>query len=122
MIAKNQIQEDEIKKITVHYICTILKNCYHENLKENIKNELISNLLWKYSEAERLNSTNKIGIKKWSEKAIEEYQKESEVKNLIHEHAIPRKILVEWLINIEKEKVNNRNIYDFLEKYCFGIV
>lgn len=78
---------------------------------------VVSEIIWVWSE---FNGKHK-GCKYWSEEALRVWsvQKPS-VKELVHEHLVPRKVLIHKLFN-EVEHEQNK-IYEFLDKFCIGIV
>ncbi|REH36100.1 hypothetical protein DFR26_2144 [Paraperlucidibaca baekdonensis] len=78
--------------------------------------ELLSTMLWKFSEADGA----KHGNKRWTRDALDCYAKDKLTKNLIHEHTIPRKVLIEELMSLEA--IDQISIHEFLSKFCFATV
>lgn len=78
--------------------------------------ELLSTMLWKFSEADGA----KHGNKRWTSDAIECFAKDMLTKNLIHEHTIPRRVLIEELMSLKSTSPSL--IHDFLSRYCFATV
>lgn len=76
-----------------------------------------SEILWVWSEF----YGKHIGCKYWSKEALRIWQTQKpSVKGLVHEHLIPRKVLIHKLFNeVERDQ---HKIYEFLEKFCVGVV
>nr|CAA6830691.1 MAG: Unknown protein [uncultured Thiotrichaceae bacterium] len=76
-----------------------------------------SEILWVWSEFYGKHK----GCKYWSEEALRIWPtQEPSVKGLVHEHLIPRKVLIHKLFNeVERDQ---HKIYEFLEKFCIGVV
>jgi hypothetical protein len=121
VIAKNSETEDNIKHAIASVLYDILRIIESKNEDDDyIKKELLNVLLWKYSESSRKTSSNKIGIKKWSLNAVESLKRDNNEKNLIHDHAIPRKLLIKYLIDLNNPTVEF--LRKILDTYCFGVV
>jgi hypothetical protein len=60
-----------------------------------------------------------LGCKYWSEEALK-FKDKLKPNPLIHEHLVPKKILIDFLMN--KENRSPKEINNFLKKLCVGVV
>jgi len=121
------INNDDKTNMIKKSVISLLKYLFSSSLETNnsimqthIK-ELISALSWKYSESSCKTGSNKIGNPYWSEKAISQYLANESPVDLIHDHAIPRKLLIDWIIKNSRNCSENELQY-FLGRYCFAVI
>lgn len=116
-------------------------NGYDKNMNIAILRELLSVLLWKWTER----NGKLLGCEIWSKKAIELYKHTNKITKinsvLVHEHIIPKKVLIDQMLknstidNIKKilvnskaavilkeedKKLNNNNLRENMPEYLHG--
>jgi len=95
------------KEEIAHDVAEILKGDFHYGTKFAVLSEVV----WVWSEFYGKYQ----GCPWWSVEA----SKQKEEKN-IHEHVIPKKVLIQALFSMDKP--NEREVYDYLERHCIGVV
>lgn len=84
--------------------------------KMRYQREILSVLIWKYTEV----SGSKKGNKLWTESALDKYSIQQDYKGLIHEHTIPRRVLIDHISSgVFKSE---GELSDFLFKNCMAVV
>lgn len=108
-----RISEKNQRFRTKAQISTDLAFIINAPLTYGTKFAVISEVTWVWSEY----YGKYHGCKYWTENAL---KAKDDLKSLIHEHLVPKKILIKHLINLKSPQSNE--IYNFLEKYCIGVV
>jgi len=85
-----------------------------KTLSHGTKRSVVDHVLWVWSEFHGKYE----GCPYWSESAIESGEEDVD---LIHDHAIPRKLIREEIFKHD-ENANTQTIRDILEKNCIGVV
>ncbi|MFW6027056.1 MAG: hypothetical protein ACOCRX_12035 [Candidatus Woesearchaeota archaeon] len=102
-VCKNKLVEDLLE--------VLKSNNIHKRMKKNNANYAIYNWTEYNGKYE--------GVPFWSLKALEYYNKTKNGR-LVHEHIIPRNIVISELIRLES--INKDNILDILKKSCIAAV
>lgn len=94
-------------------ICRDLAIVLGSELSYGTKFAVVSEVTWVWSEFHGKHQ----GCKHWSEKA-----KNSGLPNkeLIHEHIVPKKVLINTLLNMKNPTPDE--IFKYLQDYCIGVV
>lgn len=98
------------KEIICRDLSIVLSN---SELSYAAKFAVVSEVTWVWSEFHGKHR----GCPYWSKKALEG---DRNPKKLIHEHAIPKKMLIGWLMNMKSPSPEDIN--SLLSKYCIGVV
>ena len=122
------------------FIFETYNNRENDNVSDHFFNLTIDQLLWRATtiikDDEKLVNIKYVGQRYWSKNAIKHYcqlnpLEEKGLKacvNLRHEHAVPRKIIKEKIINIlNKQNNSNKNskikeVYKIINKYSKSVV
>lgn len=94
-------------------ICKDLAYVLSSEVSYGTKYAVVHEITWIWSE---FNGKHQ-GCKYWSEKAINSGLTN---KELIHEHIVPRKVMISALMNMENPTPDK--IFNYLKKYCIGVV
>lgn len=94
-------------------ICDDLEKILDSELSYGTKFAVVSEITWVWSE---FNGKHQ-GCQFWSKEAL---QSGFPNKHLVHEHLVPKRVLVDAIID-EIEKTPD-SIYDYLERFCIGVV
>lgn len=63
------------------------------------------------------------GMKFWSRDAFEQYiENEYSDFGLRHEHVVPRKVIIEYLLSIDKSLLSEEFLFEYFNKYLIGCV
>jgi hypothetical protein len=94
-------------------ICHDLSIVLNSQLSYGTKYAVLAEITWVWSEY----AGKYKGCKYWSVKAKESYLVD---KGLIHEHIVPKRILIDKLLN--EIPYNQQEIFNFLDVFCIGVV
>lgn len=108
-----KISEKNKRYRTKEQICKDLAYVLNSSLSYGTKFAVLSEITWVWTEFHGKYS----GCKYWSEEALKIKNSQAQ---LIHEHVVPKKVLIGYLM--EKTKLSAQEIYKFLEKFCIGVV
>ena len=73
-------------------------------------------VIWVWSEFDGKHK----GCKHWSKKALKAQSEGRSMTELIHEHLVPRKLLIKELF--EMSDPSSKKIYEYLNEYCIGVI
>ena len=96
------------KREIAHDVSVILRADLHYGTKYSVLSEVV----WVWSEF----FGKYAGCPWWSAEAL----KEPKEKNKIHEHVIPKKVLIDTLFSMKN--FTAKEIHTYLEKHCIGVV
>ena len=108
-----KISETNKRYRTKEQICKDLALVLRSELSYGTKFAVLSEITWVWTEFHGKYD----GCKYWSKEALKVKNSRAE---LIHEHVVPKKVLIEQLI--DKQNLFPQEIYCFLEKFCIGAV
>jgi len=97
-------------------ICCDLAFVLNSSLHLGTKLSVIHSILWCWTEI----NGKYVGCKFWSRKAIAQHKELGTVKDLRHEHIVPRSIINKKLLEMDAPTADI--IFDLLEAYCIAIV
>lgn len=98
-------------------ICHDLSIILNSELSYGTKYCVAFEITWVWSEF----SGKHEGCKYWSEEACKVWeQQKPSVKGLIHEHLVPRKVLIHKLFS--EINPSEQTIFNILDKFCIGVV
>ena len=98
---------------TKEQICKDLAFVLNSDLNYGTKFAVLSEITWVWTEFHGKYD----GCKYWSDEALKIKNRQS---MLIHEHVVPKKVLIDYLMG--KQNLSPKEIYEFLEKFCIGVV
>ncbi|MWJ26727.1 hypothetical protein GPM19_00645 [Halomonas sp. ZH2S] len=108
-----RISEKNARFRSKETICNDLARVLSADLSYGTKFAVVSEITWVWSEFDGKHK----GCKYWSSKAL---QSGLPYRELVHEHIVPKKILINSIINdIENSP---QKIYGFLQRFCVGVV
>lgn len=108
-----RISEKNLRFRSKETICHDLAQVLNADFSYGTKFAVVSEITWVWSEFDGKHQ----GCKYWSSAAL---QSGLPNKHLVHEHIVPKKVIVDSLMN-EVERTPEK-IYEFLERFCIGVV
>ncbi len=117
MTKKNDYEKEDIIKA--------IKKIIKLKINSRLKYLCLVPLIWKWTEFNKNRREKYIGCLYWSKKAITKYKKNTKAKKhpgkyFRHDHTVPKKIILEKLLNMYKPTRNK--IENFMKKYCIATV
>ncbi|HZK75368.1 MAG TPA: hypothetical protein VFD13_00530 [Candidatus Kapabacteria bacterium] len=130
MVTKTKISKNDAVKMVAKAIATLYKHKYDIVPKVAVGEDVFKRflnrcLLWdatelKIDQDESFHRIRYVGIDYWSEKAIKHWKRYKKGNGmLIHEHMIPKKVL---LAKIDENPKDAEHVQSILKKYAIAVV